>query len=290
MDSGRIMCASPYRGSKKRHINRANRIYLEHRVSCRTSIAGNIETGMRILCWNIHKGIGGVDRRYDLHRILRVIDHYDPDVMILQEVDQGVPRTRRHDQVGLIADVLEYPHAEYGPNVRLRWGRYGNATLSRSPIVNARNIDLSFGIKKSRGALYTEIRTRVDEHTYRLHLVNVHLGLSGMERRWQVKRLMDSNELSRLDAASRIVVAGDTNDWNGALGRGPLKKSGFLCATGTGRRASLTFPAWQPVSALDRVFYRGAIESEHHYRGRLRITRQASDHLPVIVDFRIMER
>jgi endonuclease/exonuclease/phosphatase family metal-dependent hydrolase len=245
---------------------------------------------MRLLCWNIHKGIGGVDRRYDLHRILRVIDHYDPDILLLQEVDRDVPRSRRQDQTSLIATVLDYPHTEFGPNVRLRSGCYGNATLSRAPIVDSRNINLSFGIKKSRGALYTEIRTRVNGHTYRVHLVNVHLGLSGMERRWQIRRLLDSGELSRLDSASRIVIAGDTNDWNGALGRGPLSRAGFSCATGTGRRASLTFPAWQPVSALDRVFYRGAMESEHHYRGRLSITRQASDHLPVIVDFRLTRR
>ena len=61
---------------------------------------------MRLLCWNIHKGIGGVDRRYDLHRILRVIDHYDPDVVVLQEVDRGVPRSRRQDQTSLISEVL----------------------------------------------------------------------------------------------------------------------------------------------------------------------------------------
>ena len=231
-----------------------------------------------------------MDRRYDLHRILRVIDHYDPDVLLLQEVDRGVPRSRRQDQTRLIADVLDYPHTAYGPNVHLRQGCYGNATLSRFPIANSRNIDLSFGIKKSRGALYTELRARLEEHTYRLHLVNVHLGLSGMERRWQAKRLLESTELGRLDSASRVIVAGDTNDWNGALGRGHLNKAGFQCATGTGRRASLTFPAWQPVSALDRVFYRGAIGSEHHYRGRLRITRQASDHIPVIVDFELRKR
>lgn len=245
---------------------------------------------MRLLCWNIHKGIGGVDRRYDPQRILQVIDHYDPDVLLLQEVDSGVPRSRRQDQTDLIADILDYPHAEYGPNVHLRQGCYGNATLSRFPIANSRNIDLSFGIKKSRGALYTEIRARVQNHTFRLHLANLHLGLSGMERRWQVRRLLESTELSRLDSASRIIIAGDTNDWNGALGRGPFRRAGFHCATGIGRRASLTFPAWQPVSALDRVFYRGAIDPEHHYRGRLQITRQASDHLPVIVDFEVKQR
>lgn len=231
-----------------------------------------------------------MDRRYDLHRILTVIDHYGPDIVILQEVDRDVPRSRRHDQAALIADVLDFPHVAFAPNVWLPTGCYGNATLSRHPFVQHANIDLSYGPKKPRGALYTEIRTKADDHLFRMHLVNVHLGLSGIERRWQVRKLLQADQLRRLDADSRIVIGGDTNDWNGALWRGPLKKAGFHCATGIGRRASLTFPAWQPVSALDRVFLRGALAAEHHFRGRLQITQAASDHVPVIVDFIFEER
>ena len=245
---------------------------------------------MRLLSWNIHKGIGGMDRRYDLQRILHVIDYYKPDILTLQEVDRGVARSRHHEQTKLIAQVLDYPHYVYGPNVFLKTGCYGNATLSKYPVANSRNIDLSFGVKKSRGALYTEIRPRTDSKTFRFHLFNIHLGLSGIERRWQVKRLLESEEIKRLDLSSRIVIAGDTNDWNGALWRGPFKVSGFKCATGIGRRASPTFPAWQPVSPLDRVFVRGALRGEHHFRGRLHLARHASDHAPLIVDFSIQER
>lgn len=226
-----------------------------------------------------------MDRRYDLHRVLTVITHYDPDVVALQEVSREVPRSRRHYQAGLIADVLDFKHFVYGPNVLLKTGSYGNATLSRYPIADSGNIDLSFGVKKSRGALYTEIRARQGRHVYTFHLFNIHLGLSGMERRWQIRRLLDTRELGQRDLTSRVIVAGDTNDWNGALWRAHFRKAGFSCATGTGPRASLTFPAWQPVSALDRVFARGALTAEHHFRGRLQLTRQASDHLPVIVDF-----
>lgn len=245
---------------------------------------------MRLLTWNIHKGIGGVDRRYNLGRILEVITHYNPDIAVLQEVTQDHPRTRHHDQVKLIAQVLDFNYVEYGPNVWLKNGCYGNATLSRYPIVNARNIDLAIGVKKSRGALYTEVKNRQDGHQYTTHLLNIHLGLSGMERRMQIKRLLESEELQRLPSISRVIIAGDTNDWNGALGRGKLLRNGYDCVTGRGRRASLTFPAWQPVGALDRVFARGPIYSDHYFRGRSKICRQASDHLPVITDFAMLPR
>ncbi|KAA3630847.1 MAG: endonuclease [Proteobacteria bacterium] len=243
---------------------------------------------MRLLTWNIHKGIGSIDRRYNLDRVVEVIRYYDSDVVVLQEVDDGVPRSGSDSQAEKLADVLGYPHFHFGPNVTLKRGCYGNATLSRFPVSRRCNIDLTFPGKKARGGLYTELRAQANGHRLRLHLVNVHLGLSGMERRWQIRRLLECDELTRLERASRIVIAGDTNDWSGALARGRLREAGFECVTGVGRRASLTFPSWQPVGALDRVFARGTIDCEHYRRARLAMAFQASDHLPVVVDISLL--
>jgi endonuclease/exonuclease/phosphatase family metal-dependent hydrolase len=220
--------------------------------------------------------------------VVTVIRHYDPDIVVLQEVDDGVPRSGSTCQHETLADALNYPNAVFGANVFLKHGCYGNAILSRYPVIRWRNIDLTFVGKKARGALYAEIRVTAEDHRLTLHLVNVHLGLSGMERRWQVRNLLESEELTRLDQRSRLVIAGDINDWSGALGRGRLRQAGFQCLSGTGRRASLTFPSWQPVGALDRVFARGAITGEHYQRARLALARQASDHLPVVVDMELL--
>ncbi|GJL82120.1 MAG: endonuclease [marine bacterium B5-7] len=243
---------------------------------------------MRLLTWNIHKGIGSLDRRYDFKRIIDVIDHYQPDVVTMQEVDQGVPRSRGDDQTQLLASVIGYPYYIFGANVDLKQGRYGNATLSRFPIRHWQNIDLTFTGKKSRGALYTELT--VPQHGRRLtvHVVNIHLGLSGMERRWQIRRLLESDDIIHLDSGSRMIVSGDTNDWSGALVRGRLRQMGFRCATGTGARASLTFPSWGPVGALDRVLVRGALAEFHHTRARLSLASSASDHLPVVIDMDVV--
>src|SRR5262249_44107168 len=50
---------------------------------------------LRALSYNIHKCIGGVDRRYDPTRIVEVIHKLDVDVAMLQEVDGGVARSNR---------------------------------------------------------------------------------------------------------------------------------------------------------------------------------------------------
>jgi endonuclease/exonuclease/phosphatase family metal-dependent hydrolase len=243
---------------------------------------------MRLLTWNIHKCIGGVDRRYAPGRIAAVLRHYDPDVLLMQEVDDGVPRSAGDRQVDLLGDVLDYAHRAFGPNVWLSAGCYGNATLSKHRIVEQRNLDLTFPLKKPRGALYTELEVHAQDHRFTLHVVNLHLGLAGVERRWQVRRLLELPVLAALDTHSRLVIAGDTNDWVGTLAGGMLGREGFQCVTGRGTRATRTFPSWGPVGALDRVFLRGPLHCEHHFSGKLDLARLASDHLPIVADLALL--
>jgi endonuclease/exonuclease/phosphatase family metal-dependent hydrolase len=206
---------------------------------------------------------------------------------MLQEVDDGCPRSGNDRQVDLLGDVLEYAHRAYGPNVWLKAGCYGNATLSRHPITRQRNIDITFPLKKPRGALYTELEVHKGEHRLKLHVVNLHLGLSGVERRWQVRRLLELPAVASLERNSRLLIGGDTNDWAGSLAGGLLKERGFDCATGRGTKATRTFPSWAPVGALDRLYLRGAVRCERHYPSRLDLARTASDHLPIVIDLEL---
>ena len=62
---------------------------------------------VRALTWNIHKAIGGIDRKYRPDRVIEVIGHYAPDIVFLQEVDEGCRRSRQDRQVDLIGDALD---------------------------------------------------------------------------------------------------------------------------------------------------------------------------------------
>ena len=87
-------------------------------------------------------------------RIVAVLAHYAPDIVLLQEVDEGAGRSGHDHQTELFAQALGMPHRAFFPNVRVRGGgTYGNAVLSRHPIAAARNLDLTFTAKKRRGAL-----------------------------------------------------------------------------------------------------------------------------------------
>ena len=245
---------------------------------------------LRILSYNIHRAIG-VDRRFRPERIASIIGYYHPDIVMLQEVDEGAPRSRELDLGRELAETLGYEHYAIGHNVTLRKGRYGNATLSRWPIRRERNIDLTVGIRKRRGCQHTRIDARPTHgKTRRLEIFNMHLGLSAREREKQLGFLVRSKEFRSLPYDVPCIVAGDFNDWRSLLRGIFVELLGFRSATGGNARRERpipTFPSFFPQGALDRVYFRGPMRLVSVRRCRLKLSRVASDHLPVIVDFQL---
>lgn len=244
----------------------------------------------RILSYNIHRAIG-VDRRFRLERILNVLDHYNADIVLLQEVDVGVPRSKKLDLAEEIAKGLGYSYHAVGLNVQLRKGRYGNATLSRYPINRQRNIDLTIGNRKPRGCLHTTLQINsAGGKKHMLELFNVHLGLSFKERPRQVGKLVHSREFASLSDNQPCLVAGDFNDWWTRLAPIFTEILGFACATNKKKgyqNAFLTYPSFSPTSGLDKIFCRGNLRIIRGCRCRLRASKVASDHLPVIADLEL---
>jgi endonuclease/exonuclease/phosphatase family metal-dependent hydrolase len=245
---------------------------------------------IRLLTYNIHKAIG-LDRRFAPERIVEILRHHDADVVLLQEVDRGAPRSEHLDLASLLARELSYRYRAVGMNVALKKGRYGNATLSRFPIGRQRNIDLTITWRKRRGAQHTRLHVPAPGGQFELDVFNVHLGLSASERAKQMVRLLESPDFERIGAADGCVIAGDMNDWRGVLKRRHFTPSGFECATnrGPGSRWSIkSFPSFAPTGGLDKVFFRGGLRLMHAHRSRLKLARVASDHLPIVVEFEIM--
>jgi endonuclease/exonuclease/phosphatase family metal-dependent hydrolase len=234
-----------------------------------------------LLTYNIHKGIGGVDRRYHLDRVIEAIAHCEPDIVLLQEVDDGVPRSRRDRQVNLLADGLSLPHRAYQRNVILREGHYGNAILSRFPLYDIRHLELTIPLKKRRRGLAAHCRLRFEGHQKTLLVFNLHLGLAGFERSMQLRRFLTSDILKHAHASTPVIAAGDFNDVWGGLGKRLLEPAGFLPA---GRHVK-TFPAFLPMRSLDRIFFRGQLQLDHTFASRTTAAREASDHLPMVADF-----
>ena len=211
--------------------------------------------------------------------------------MLLQEVDEGAPRSRERDLARELARNAGYPHIAAGYNVSLKKGRYGNAILSRWPMTMHRNIDLTVDDRKRRGCLHARVQvTHAHLPPRELHVFNLHLGLQTNERARQVGTLVRSPEFVAVPKDEPCLVAGDFNDWLSHLPPIFLEVLEFASATNDrfGKPAAIrTYPSFSPTGALDKIYFRGPMRLIGARGCRLGVSRVASDHLPVVAEFEL---
>jgi len=215
---------------------------------------------LRIVTLNIHKGLSQFNRRMVIHELREGLNTLEPDLVFLQEV-QGL--NERHalrfaswpsapQPEYLKQDGWEYA---YGLNRAHHFGHYGNAVLSRFPIVSTENADISSHRFERRGMLHCVLSVPGLQRD--LHCVCVHLSLHERGRRRQLDAIAE-----RLgEAASRglpIIVAGDFNDWRQRASRVLEERLGLQEVTAIyGDRPARTYPSLLPVLRLDRIYVRG---------------------------------
>jgi len=236
---------------------------------------------MRLVSYNIHKGVGGSDRRYRLERIVAVLAGLEPDLVCLQEVDRHCRRSHYHDQPTLLKHHLGAAASLFQLNVPNKEGGYGNLILSRWPFRRHHHVSLRHRRRKPRGAQLVVVDTPAGP----LHLINWHLGLAERERRWQAAHLL-GHPLFQASAVLPTLIAGDFNDWRNTLGKHSFAAHRFRQATAPIRRYR-TFPAFLPLASLDKVYYRGPIHAAEVRTVRTRLAKRASDHLPLVFDFHL---
>lgn len=236
---------------------------------------------MRLLSYNIHKGIGGRDRLYRLQRIIDVIEHENPDIICLQEVDRNVQRSRFHNQPRLLKNHFLPASHLYQPNVQLKTGGYGNLIFSRWPFKTQHQVSITFKKKKRRGAQLVVI----DALEGPVHIVHWHLGLAEFERHWQVNHVF-GHPLFRESQDLPTIMVGDTNDWRDTLQEGVFTSQGYRQISAPLSRFR-SFPAYLPVGALDKAFGNDKIYVSEARVVRTSLSKVASDHLPLVVDFHL---
>ena len=233
-----------------------------------------------IATYNIHKS-RGLDRRVRPDRIVEVLKETGADIIALQEV-VGMDQTdRQHNQVRWIADELGF-HYRIGGNRRLYGAAYGNAVLTRLPIAASHNHDVSWRNSEPRGSLEVVLEL---ETAHRLRVFNVHLGTGYFERRYQSKKLLDIMNHDSRDTAPRLVL-GDFNEWPRGLAS-HLLETHFNTAEPRRRLGrARSYPGILPLAHVDHIYYDSPLEAVNVSIHRTRLALIASDHLPVVAEFR----
>jgi endonuclease/exonuclease/phosphatase family metal-dependent hydrolase len=234
----------------------------------------------RIATYNIHK-CKGLDLRVKPLRIVEVLRQIKADVIALQEVVSIDNGPAEKNQARYIADELGL-EMTMGENRRHRGGGYGNVLLSRFPIVESRNLDITVRGREPRGCLHAGVRLTPDSV---VDIYNLHLGTAFMERRHQARRLLDTEILNRRHTAPRIML-GDFNEWTHGLASRLLKHHFPSSDIRSHLGRKHTYPGFLPIMHLDHIYYDHHLVLENATVHRSRKAMVASDHLPLIADFR----
>lgn len=232
---------------------------------------------LRVMTFNIHHGVG-LDGRLDLKRIAQVIRKCHPDLVALQEVDRGVARTQRRDLPAELARLTGM-RCLFSCNLPFQGGEYGNAVLTRLPILSWTNHHYRMVREgEQRGVLEVTVRYAGQ----RVVFFATHLDA----RQDETERLAEAKQLLRWVDRARgdwVLVAGDFNAQ-------PSSRTWHLVATKLQDAwASLqqpggnTFPSDHPRIRIDYVWFLS-------HAGWNPISAwipetQASDHRPLCVVF-----
>ena len=242
---------------------------------------------LRVLTVNTHKGFTAFNRRFILPELREAVRSTQADIVFLQEVlgshDRhaarypGWPQTSQYE---FLADSMWSDFA-YGRNAVYPDGHHGNALLSKYPIVEHRNLDVSITGPERRGLLHCVLDV---PGQHNVHAICVHLSLLENHRQKQLKLLRQL--LESLPAEAPVIIAGDFNDWkshgNRTLGLQRDLHEAFERHHG---HLARTYPARLPLLRLDRIYLRNADSHAPQILGHKPWT-HLSDHLPLAVEVR----
>ena len=240
----------------------------------------------RIVTYNVHRCVGN-DRKLDVARVADVLAALDPDIVALQELDVGRARTGGVDQAQEIARRLHMSW-RFHPAVIVEEERYGDAILTRHPekLIQAAPLP---GYERlphlePRGAVWVEVE--IDGKP--LQVINTHLGLVPREQQIQARWLAGQAWLEHPSCAGAKILLGDFNATaTSVVYRTLSAKLQPARRLSPNRVATSTFPSPLPVLRIDHVFVSSQIAVRDVFAPFDPLTRVASDHLPLVMDFEL---
>jgi len=238
----------------------------------------------RIVTYNVHRCVGN-DRRLDVARVAAVLARLNPDIVALQELDVGRRRTGGVDQAHEIARQLDMA-CHFHAALQVEEERYGDAILTAYPerLVKVGPLPGYPRMRalEPRGALWVEVE--IDGRP--VQIINTHLGLVPREQQIQAAHLAGPGWLEHPDCRWPTILLGDFNATASSIVYRTLtqhlKPARRLAAH---KQPTSTFPSPLPVLRIDHLFVSPGIEVQDVSAPFDPLTRVASDHLPLVMDF-----
>jgi len=236
----------------------------------------------RIVTYNVHRCVG-TDRRLDVGRVADVLAALEPDIVALQELDVGRRRTGGVDQAHEIARRLDMA-CHFHAALKVEEEHYGDAILTCFPerLIKVGPLPGYDRIRalEPRGALWVEVTI----NGVPVQIINTHLGLVPREQQIQAHWLAGPAWLQDPHCKGAVILLGDFNATAMSVVHRTLCKR-LSPAHGLALKTAPTFPSRFPLLGIDHLFVSPQIRVLDVQAPFSPLTRAASDHLPLLMDF-----
>lgn len=265
------------------------------------SASAELPKEIRVLSYNIHKGVG-MDDKIDLLRIAKVLLTERPDIVALQAVDQNTGRSKGVDQAAVLGKLTGMK-AVFSRAMDFDGGAYGNAVLTKFPVRSEETVKLK---------MFPEPQPNKAEQR---SLQVVELGekdgpgllflCTSLDYRPDNAERMDSartiNELVEKRGGEPAILAGTLNFYPGFEVPREFAKMWQIAGVdsagtkflteriGKGPKFPLTYPANKPTFSANYVMYRPAARWQV-VELRVLDEKVASNHRPVLAVLRRVEK
>jgi endonuclease/exonuclease/phosphatase family metal-dependent hydrolase len=234
---------------------------------------------LRVLQFNIRAALSG-EGYVDITQIAAEIEAARPDLVSLNEVDTDTSRTRLDEPAYLAAATGL--HVVYGPNLTYDGGPFGNAVLTRYPVVDTYNLRLpgAAGLEP-RGLLSVVVHVGGRKVVFS----STHLSDGGEGRQSRVLQALAVVRALR-SADAPVILAGDLNSVPDDVPARILRRDLLDAQEQGGTGPGDTYPETSPRSRLDYVFYGGQLAV---VPGSTRVRASASsDHRSVFTELALL--
>jgi endonuclease/exonuclease/phosphatase family metal-dependent hydrolase len=233
-------------------------------------------SSLRVMSYNIKYG---AECGLDLSKLAAVIKESNPDIIGLQEVDEGTQRSGNKKETDDLARLTGMQHRYFGANFDYDGGKYGLAILSKYPLINPRVVRLDNRTKRENGyepriAVTADINAPGGK---RITFVTVHASLHDEEHEGNAAAILN-NAIGQSNK-SRALVVGDFNEKPKETIGDRLTGAGLVDAFHEKHRFfGYTAPANFPIRRIDFIYRGSALGKTAHAWVP---NTKASDHRPV---------
>lgn len=243
------------------------------------------EGAIRLMAYNVLRFVYDKNDPFNYQTIANMVNEKDVDAVCVNELDSFTTRSNRDYQLEVFAKALGDWDFKFGTAMPYSGGSYGEGVATKDKAVKKYSVSLPKGVgAEPRVMVVMEMDDYVIATTHLDHV-------SSEAQIGQVEAMNAAIEKEYKFSDKPVFLAGDLNAYPDSETITFLKEDWTMLSS-----TQPTFPSHSPNRCIDYIFqYNNGVKCEVLHTEVVRFLRSgnpatASDHLPVIVDVKIIGR